>query len=125
MDYFKNLLIGLVTGIAAYLNPISGEIKSLIAVFALNFICGLLTALLINHESFSFKKAWRCIVEATIFFALVSCIYFIGEHKGNPEVHLQAVNRIVTNEGTYHVDVSMGKVNQFDNPINHGISKGK
>ena len=31
MDYFKNLLIGLVTGIAAYLNPISGEIKSLIA----------------------------------------------------------------------------------------------
>ena len=71
MDYFKNLLIGLITGIAAYLNPISGEIKSLIAVFALNFICGLLTALLINHESFSFKKAWRCIVEATIFFALV------------------------------------------------------
>ena len=60
MDYFKNLLIGLITGIAAYLNPISGEIKSLIAVFALNFICGLLTALLINHESFSFKKAWRC-----------------------------------------------------------------
>ena len=94
MDYFKNLLIGLVTGIAAYLNPISGEIKSLIAVFALNFICGLLTALLINHESFSFKKAWRCIVEATIFFALVSCIYFIGEHKGNPEGALQCVSFI-------------------------------
>ena len=56
MDYFKNLLIGLITGIAAYLNPISGEIKSLIAVFALNFICGLLTALLINHESFSCKN---------------------------------------------------------------------
>ena len=56
MDYFKNLLIGLITGIAAYLNPISGEIKSLIAVFALNFICGLLTALLINHESFSYKN---------------------------------------------------------------------
>ena len=56
MDYFKNLLIGLVTGIAAYLNPISGEIKSLIAVFALNFICGLLTALLINHESFLYKN---------------------------------------------------------------------
>ena len=94
MDYFKNLLIGLITGIAAYLNPISGEIKSLIAVFALNFICGLLTALLINHESFSFKKAWRCIVEATIFFALVSCIYFIGEHKGNPEGALQCVSFI-------------------------------
>ena len=51
--------------------------------------------------------------------------YNHGKHKGNPEVHLQAVNRIVTNEGTHHIDVSMGKVNQFDNPINHGISKGK
>ena len=60
MDYFKNLLIGLITGIAAYLNPISGEIKSLIAVFALNFICGLLTALLINHESFLNIKYQSC-----------------------------------------------------------------
>ena len=106
MDYFKNLLIGLVTGIAAYLNPISGEIKSLIAVFALNFICGLLTALLINHESFSFKKAWRCIVEATIFFALVSCIYFIGEHKGNPEGALQCVS-FITNSDFYFYGVNI------------------
>lgn len=70
MDYFKNLLIGLVTGIAAYLNPISGEIKSLIAVFALNFICGLLTALLINHESFSFKKGLEVYRRSNYFLCL-------------------------------------------------------
>lgn len=46
------------------------------------------------YADFSFKKAWRCIVEATIFFALVSCIYFIGEHKGNPEGALQCVSFI-------------------------------
>ena len=50
--------------------------------------------MIVNHESFSFKKAWRCIVEATIFFALVSFIYFIGEHKGNPEGALQCVSFI-------------------------------
>ena len=70
MDYFKNLLIGLITGIAAYLNPISGEIKSLIAVFALNFICGLLTALLINHESFSFKKSLEMYCRSNYFLCL-------------------------------------------------------
>lgn len=94
MEYFKNLIIGLITGVAAYLNPISGEIKSLLAVFVINFLFGLLTALLINKESFSFKKAWRCIWEATVFFALVCFIYFIGEHKGNPAGALQCVSFI-------------------------------
>lgn len=92
MEYFKNLVVGLVTGIVAYLNPISGEIQSLIGVFVLNFVFGLLTALLINHEDFSFRKAWKCVVEATIFFLLICCIYFIGEKKGNPEGALQCVS---------------------------------
>lgn len=94
MEYFKSLIIGLITGVAAYLNPISGEIKSLVAVFALNFLCGLFAALLVNHESFSFKKAFRCVGEAAIFFVLVCCIYFIGEHKGNPGGALQCVSFI-------------------------------
>lgn len=94
MEYFKSLIIGLITGVAAYLNPISGEIKSLLAVFALNFLCGLFAALLVNHESFSFKKAFRCVGEAAIFFMLVCCIYFIGEHKGNPNGALQCVSFI-------------------------------
>lgn len=94
MDYLKNLFIGLLTGIIAYLNPISGEIKSLVAVFAVNFLFGLLTALLINKENFSFKKAFRCIVEASVFFVLVCAIYWIGAHKGNPDGALQCVSFI-------------------------------
>lgn len=94
MEYFKNLIVGLITSIAAYLNPIGGEIKSLLAVFTLNFLFGLLAALLANNESFSFKKAWRCIWEVTVFFLLVSTIYFIGEHKGNSSGALQCVSFI-------------------------------
>ena len=68
MYYLKNLLIGLATSVAAYLNPISGDIKSLIALFAVNFLFGLLAGLLVHNESFSFKKAFRCILEAMAFF---------------------------------------------------------
>ena len=64
MYYLKNLFVGLVTSVAAYLHPVSGDIKSLIALFAVNFLFGLLAGLLANNEIFSLKKAFRCILEA-------------------------------------------------------------
>ncbi|MEG2150280.1 MAG: phage holin family protein [Bacteroidaceae bacterium] len=94
MEYLKNLFVGLQLGIVAYLNPISGEIKSLLGVFVINFLCGLIAALLVNKESFNFKKAFRCVIEAMVFFLLVVCIYWIGEHKGNPSGALQCVSFI-------------------------------
>ena len=78
MDQIRNLLVGLITGLAAYLNPISGEMYSLFGVFFLNFMFGLLAALISNGESFDFKKAFRCIGEASIFFLLVCSVYVIG-----------------------------------------------
>lgn len=94
MDYIKNLIVGLITSLAAYLNPIHGEMQSLLYVFALNFLCGLIAGLLINKESFSFKKAWKCVVETTVLFVLICAIYFIGEHKGNAQGALQCVSFI-------------------------------
>ena len=76
IDYMKNLFVGLLTGLAAYLNPISGDIKSLVALFFFNFLFGLAAGLLANNESFSLKKAFRCIIEAMVFFLLVAAIYF-------------------------------------------------
>ena len=92
IDYMKNLFVGLLTGLAAYLNPISGDIKSLVALFFFNFLFGLAAGLLANNESFSLKKAFRCIIEAMVFFLLVAAIYFIGDHKGNPDGALQCVS---------------------------------
>lgn len=92
MYYLKNLVIGLVTSIAAYLNPISGDIKSLIAIFAINFMFGLIAGLLTNNETFNFKKAFRCILDAMAFFVLISAIYFIGEQKGNSDGALQCIS---------------------------------
>lgn len=94
IDYMKNLFVGLLTGLAAYLNPISGDIKSLVALFFFNFLFDLAAGLLANNESFSLKKAFRCIIEAMVFFLLVAAIYFIGDHKGNPDGALQCVSFI-------------------------------
>ena len=95
IDYMKNLFVGLLTGLAAYLNPISGDIKSLVALFFFNFLFGLAAGLLANNESFSLKKAFRCIIEAMVFFLLVAAIYFIGDHKGNPDGALQFVYNLL------------------------------
>lgn len=92
MDYIKNLIATLFAGLAAYLNPLSGELTSLLAVFIINFAVGLLAGLIVNKESWSFKKAFRCILEATAFLLLVCAIYYIGDHKGNPEGALQCIS---------------------------------
>lgn len=92
MENIKSLFIGIITGIVAYLNPIAGDIVAMLAVFALNFIFGLLAALFACNENFSFRKAWKCVTEATIFFVLVCSIYFIGEQKDNKEGALQCIS---------------------------------
>lgn len=94
IDYLKSLFVGLLTGLWAYLNPVSGDIKSLVAIFTLNFAFGLLAALLAQNESFSLRKAFRCVVEATVLFLLICAVYFIGDHKGNPGGALQCVSFI-------------------------------
>lgn len=88
----KTLLVGLLTGLAAYLHPLTGDMYSLMGVFVLNFLFGLLAGLLASGETFQFRKAWKCVSEATIFFVMVCAIYFIGEHKGNPDGALQCVS---------------------------------
>lgn len=78
----------------AYLNPLNGELQSLVALFAVNFFVGLLTGVIVNGESFSFKKAWKCIVECLTFLLLVCCIYFIGERKGDTAGALWCVSAV-------------------------------
>lgn len=92
MEDLKTLIVGVLAGIAAYLNPISGDLVSMLAVFMLNFIFGLFAALFANNESFKFKKAWKCVKEAAVFFVLVMAIFFIGERKGNMDGAIQCVS---------------------------------
>jgi len=94
MDFstVKTVIVSLLTGLAAYLHPLTGDLYSLVSVFVLNFLFGLLAGLLANSECFQFRKAWKCVSEAAVFFVMVCAIYFIGEHKGNPDGALQCVS---------------------------------
>jgi len=94
MEHIKELIIGGVISVAAYLSPIQGEIKSLLLLFLLNFFFGYLAGMLAKKEKFSFKKAFACIKEATIFFLLVCALYYIGDHKGNSAGALQCISFI-------------------------------
>ncbi|WP_243462611.1 hypothetical protein [Bacteroides stercorirosoris] len=66
MYYLKNLLIGLATSVAAYLNPISGDIKSLLLCLQLTSYsaywlgCWFITKVLaLKRRSGAFLKRWR------------------------------------------------------------------
>lgn len=83
------------SGILAYLQPISGDIFSLIWIFVANFVVGYLADKITRGNEFSLKKAWRCLMEACMFFLMVLSLYGIGKLKNNQEGALQCVSTVV------------------------------
>lgn len=93
IEQIKNMAVGIVLAILAYLEPIDGELKSLFLVFFLNFIFGYLSGM-VKGEDFSFKKAIVCIGHAAIFFVLCASVYVIGKAKGQMAGAVQCVSFI-------------------------------
>ena len=93
-DRLRELLVGIVIAVVAYLKPIDGELKSLAIIFLLNFVFGYLSGMIANGERFSFKKAVVCVGHATVFFVLCASIYTIGRLKGQMEGAVQCVSMI-------------------------------
>ena len=94
LEQIKNVIVGIVTAVLAYLKPIEGELWSLFLIFVLNFAFGYLSGMVANGEDFNLKKAFRCIGEATVFFVLCTAIYAIGQFKGQDAGALQCVSFI-------------------------------
>lgn len=93
-DKVKDIIIGVVLAILAYLKPIEGELSSLMIVFTLNFIFGYLSGMIAKGENFELKKAVVCIGHATVFFVLCAAVYVIGRFKGQMEGSVQCVSFI-------------------------------
>lgn len=93
IEQIKNMAVGIVLSILAYLEPIDGELKSLFLVFFLNFIFGYLSGM-VKGEDFSLKKALVCIGHAAIFFVLCASVYVIGKAKGQMTGAVQCVSFI-------------------------------
>ncbi len=80
----KTVSGAIAVAIVSYLTPIGGFLESLAVIFTLNFLFGYLSDRL-HGKDFSFKKAFRCIVEGAIFCLLVCAVYFIGERSHSEE----------------------------------------
>jgi len=80
----KTVFGAIAVAIVSYLTPIGGFLESLAVIFTLNFFFGFLSDKL-HGKDFSFKKAFRCIVESAIFCMLVCAVYFIGERSHSDE----------------------------------------
>lgn len=94
MEDFKTLIIVSLSSLAAYLSPISGVVFSVTLIFIVNFIIGYIAGMRVNHEDFSFKKAFSCMKEAGTFFIIVVCTYTIGEKMENTTGALQSISMI-------------------------------
>lgn len=95
IEQVKHFVLGTILAVLSYLRPIEGELWSLLIIFALNFFFGYLSGMIANDEDFDFKKALRCVGEATAFFVLCCAIYVIGRVKGQMEGATQCVSFVV------------------------------
>lgn len=80
-DRIKDIVVGVVLALLAYLKPIEGELSSLMIVFTLNFIFGYLSGMIAKGENFELKKAVVCIGHATVFFVFVQQYMQSGDSK--------------------------------------------
>ena len=91
-DNIKTTVVAVTMQMLAYFKPLDDEIFILCMIFIVNFVSGLLNDLIVNNNSFSFKKAWRCVTEVTVFFTMCLVIFTFGEKKGWEDRSTQAVS---------------------------------
>ncbi|MBQ3679829.1 MAG: phage holin family protein [Paludibacteraceae bacterium] len=94
MTKVTDLIVTIWLAVLSFLSPIKGDFIVLLTLFGANFFVGLLTALIVERGRFEFKKAWRCVVEAMVFFGLVAFIFVIGHYKNAEEMALSCVSFI-------------------------------
>lgn len=94
METFKDILIGVLLALLAYLKPIESELWVLFIIFLINFIFGYLSGMIANNEEWDNKKALRCVGEAAVFFVLCMAVFVIGRLKHQMDGAVQCVSLI-------------------------------
>lgn len=91
-DNIKTTVVAVTMQMLAYFKPLDDELFILWMIFIVNFASGLLNDLIVNNSSFSFRKAWRCVTEVSMFFFMCLVIFTFGEKKGWEDRSTQAVS---------------------------------
>lgn len=82
-----------VSGVLSLLSPIQKFMGAMIVLFVLNFLFGLLSAI-VNKEGWSTKKAMWFFGYCAIFFVTCASLFIIGHFMGQPD-EAQAVVKCI------------------------------
>jgi phage-related holin len=93
MESLKSFIAVSLAAILAYFEPVQHVLAAMLLLFALNFIFGLV-ADLVSSRNFSFRKAFSCIREASVFLLVLASVYFIGDHLEAKAEALQMISTI-------------------------------
>ena len=91
LNEIKCCIIAIFSAIVAFLQPIAGDIYSMLLLFFANAFFGLLADVL-HGEAWNKKKFSRTFVEGVLFLTFVTLIYTIGYFKNNMIGALQCVS---------------------------------
>lgn len=95
MEYVKTLVISVLAAVLNYLDPLLGNMQSLVALFLLNFVVGLVAGILKENERFSLHKMLVCFIWAAAICVIICAVYYIGEKNGSPKESLECVRYVV------------------------------
>ena len=94
MQTSKSFIAVSLATILSYFQPIQSILTAILWLFVLNFLFGLVAGIVANKENFSFRKAFTCISEVSVFLVILSTIFFIGDHLGARGGAMQAISTI-------------------------------
>lgn len=84
MNDIKAFIISTIWGFLALLTPIQDFMASMVVLFTMNFVFGLLAARF-HHEDWSWKKAGMFFVCCFLFFATVAVLFVCGHFLHSDE----------------------------------------
>ena len=91
----KNLLVTISSMLLAYFAPITDMVFVIFFVFLLNFITGLISGVVVQHEHFSLKKFFHCLIETFVFYVIVLSVFVMGEKMNNLDGAIQCITGVV------------------------------
>ena len=93
MNDFRSIIIAVTGAFFALLSPIQDFMASMLILFAVNFVFGLLAAIF-NGEKWSWRKAGMCFIYGLIFFATAASMFIVGHFMHTEEQALVCVKYV-------------------------------
>ena len=93
MNELRFVMSNVITAVISFLSPIQDFMTAIVVLFTVNFFCGL-TADMVRHADWSWKKAFRFFTHCLVFFGLAAAVFTCGHFMHKEEGAVQCVSYI-------------------------------